>query len=162
MADRMAVMRDGVVEQIGCPRDVYRAPANRFVADFIGEANWLAATVVEANAASTVLQTPVGLLVAPPASAPVVPGQRVQVGFRPESARLTAAPENTLTGTIESVTYLGDSEQVVLRLPDGTRVKAAESDPLFPRELESQSPFHIPRQSLFVLPASDQDAGPTA
>ncbi|MCC6231885.1 MAG: ABC transporter ATP-binding protein [Verrucomicrobiales bacterium] len=162
MADRMAVMRDGVVEQIGCPRDVYRAPANRFVADFIGEANWLDATVVEANATATVLQTPVGPLIAPPASAPVVPGHRVQVGFRPESARLTAAPENTFTGTLESVTYLGDSEQVVLRLQDGSRIKAAESDPLLPRVLESQVSLHVPRQSLFVLPASAQDAGPTA
>src|SRR5947199_9596174 len=45
LADRMAVMRDGRIEQIGNPRTVYRSPANRFVADFIGETNWLAAEV---------------------------------------------------------------------------------------------------------------------
>src|SRR2546423_15336184 len=45
LANRMAVMRDGVIEQIGDPRTVYRAPANRFVADFIGETNWPAAEV---------------------------------------------------------------------------------------------------------------------
>src|SRR3989475_2430393 len=46
LADRMAVMRNGVVEQIGEPRAVYRGPVNRFVADFIGETNWLAAEVL--------------------------------------------------------------------------------------------------------------------
>src|SRR5437764_297138 len=46
LADRMAVMREGLIEQIGDPRTVYRAPANRFVADFMGETNWLAAEVL--------------------------------------------------------------------------------------------------------------------
>src|SRR5438094_8400224 len=45
LADRIAVMREGAIEQIGEPRTVYRAPVNRFVADFIGETNWLAAEV---------------------------------------------------------------------------------------------------------------------
>src|SRR5712691_9193637 len=45
LADRMAVMRDGVIEQVGNPRAVYRTPASRFVADFIGETNWLSARV---------------------------------------------------------------------------------------------------------------------
>src|SRR5260370_24706291 len=45
LADRLAVMRDGAIEQLGDPRTVYRSPANRFVADFIGETNWLPANV---------------------------------------------------------------------------------------------------------------------
>src|SRR6266496_1247529 len=53
LADRMAVMREGVIEQVGDPRTVYRAPANRFVADFIGETNWLAAEVLEQSEGST-------------------------------------------------------------------------------------------------------------
>src|SRR5207237_7201278 len=47
LASRMAVMRDGTIEQIGDPRTVYREPSNRFVADFIGETNWLSARVQE-------------------------------------------------------------------------------------------------------------------
>src|SRR6059058_5957216 len=46
LADRIAVMRQGQIEQIGAPRSLYRAPANRFVADFIGETNWLPAEVL--------------------------------------------------------------------------------------------------------------------
>src|ERR1043166_105443 len=46
MADRLAVLREGRIEQIGDPRAVYRAPAKRFVADFIGETNWLEAVVL--------------------------------------------------------------------------------------------------------------------
>ena len=49
LADRMAIMHEGRIEQIGEPRDVYRSPANRFIADFIGETNWLPAQVREVS-----------------------------------------------------------------------------------------------------------------
>src|SRR5712691_3621321 len=49
LANRMAVLREGAIEQVGDPRTVYRAPANRFVADFIGETNWLKAEIISAS-----------------------------------------------------------------------------------------------------------------
>src|SRR6266700_1894120 len=61
LANRMAVMRDGAIEQIGDPRSVYREPANRFVADFIGETNWLSAQVQESLPDELLLQTELGV-----------------------------------------------------------------------------------------------------
>src|SRR5947199_1816195 len=61
LASRMAVMRDGTIEQIGNPRTVYRSPANRFVADFIGETNWLTGQVEQVLPEGVLLQTEVGL-----------------------------------------------------------------------------------------------------
>src|SRR5262245_51344026 len=60
LADRMAIMHDGRIEQIGDPRSVYRTPANRFVADFIGETNWLAAEVKVSSTTELVLATEAG------------------------------------------------------------------------------------------------------
>src|SRR5439155_7681312 len=60
LADRMAVMREGLIEQIGDPRTVYRAPANRFVADFMGETNWLAAEVLGQSDGAMRLKTDYG------------------------------------------------------------------------------------------------------
>src|SRR5713226_5356097 len=64
LADRIAVMRNGAIEQIGDPRAVYRRPANRFVADFIGETNWLAAQVEEVLTDTVLLETEVGKMTA--------------------------------------------------------------------------------------------------
>src|SRR6266436_4822653 len=57
LADRIAVMRNGRIEQIGDPRAIYRSPANRFVADFIGETNWFPARVRAVSAAALSVET---------------------------------------------------------------------------------------------------------
>src|SRR5439155_1148524 len=79
--DRMAVMREGLIEQIGDPRTVYRAPANRFVADFMGETNWLAAEVLGQSGDAMRLKTELGEFRAP-AEAFFAVGRKVWLGFR--------------------------------------------------------------------------------
>jgi iron(III) transport system ATP-binding protein len=64
LADRLAVLRDGVIEQIGGPREVYRQPANRFVADFIGETNWLAGEVASRDGDRLNINTSAGSFLA--------------------------------------------------------------------------------------------------
>src|SRR5262245_17686941 len=61
LATRMAVLHDGCVEQTGDPRTVYRSPINRFVADFIGETNWLSARVKTIAAATASVETALGV-----------------------------------------------------------------------------------------------------
>jgi spermidine/putrescine ABC transporter ATP-binding subunit len=108
LSDRIVVMSNGQIEQIGAPREVYERPANPFVADFIGNSNLLNAIVVSADAAGTTIRTEKGLmLLAAPASRQ--PGERVVAMIRPEHVRLSPAPsaENTMTVRIVQATYLG-------------------------------------------------------
>src|SRR6266480_3689429 len=83
LADRMAVMRDGMIEQLGDPRAIYRSPANRFVADFIGETNWLPAEVQRRSDDEVIVKTDFGEFHAPP-DAKLSVQQKVWMGFRPE------------------------------------------------------------------------------
>jgi iron(III) transport system ATP-binding protein len=152
LADRIAVMRDGVIEQVGDPRTVYRAPVNRFVAEFVGETNWLAAQV-EANSADALrLRTPFGALTTP-ADPRLQPGRKVLLGFRPEAVQMGAADLNSLSTTIRRVTYLGEIEQYELELAPGTLVKATEQNPAAIRRVGEPLTVHVRPQDWLVLPA---------
>ncbi len=152
LADRLAVLRDGVVEQEGNPRTVYRAPATRFVADFIGETNWLPGTALEDGAAVRRFQTPCGVLEALPPAPTAPAGHAVWLGFRPEAVRIGPGPVNTLTTRIRSVTYLGEVEQYLLALEDGTPLKAVEQNPLEIRRPGTALTVHVRPEDVFVLP----------
>jgi spermidine/putrescine transport system ATP-binding protein len=115
MSDRIAVMSQGHVQQIGTARDIYEAPVNRFVADFIGETNLLEVdvTVISGGMADVVL--PGGHALRCPAAA-TTPG-RHHLSIRPE--RITLANAGEITATVERVVYLGTDVQVLTRLPGG-------------------------------------------
>ena len=153
LADRMAVMREGVVEQIGPPRDVYRRPRSRFVADFIGEANWLDGTFTGTEGGWSLIETAAGLL---RATAPVASGApaRVQLGFRPEAARMDDTGPNRLHAVVEQSTYLGDTEQYALRLADNTRIRLVQMNPGSLRSPGERVVVSIPPDQCFLLPAS--------
>ncbi len=172
LADRLAVLRDGRLEQIGTPRTVYRAPVNRFVADFIGEANWLPATVSEAGPDTLRVQGAFGVFEAvtsrpvppPPGDvrsatpAPAPPfraGDAVWLGFRPEAVRLGPGPVNTLSTRVRSVTYLGEIEQYLLELEDGTALKAVEANPDAVHPVGAALAVHVRPADLLVLPRSE-------
>ncbi len=112
MADRIIVMREGRIEQVGGPRDVYERPANRFVAEFMGETNVLAATVEGPSAdGARGIRVAGGMLEASGAG-PRQAGVRVFASVRPECLRLhrgDASPTDrpSLRGTIAETTYLG-------------------------------------------------------
>ncbi|AMO79309.1 ABC transporter ATP-binding protein [Pseudomonas citronellolis] len=96
MSDRIAVMNKGQVLQIGTPTEIYDAPANRWVADFIGETNFLEA---EANGDGVVLADGQRL-----AAATTLPG-KVTLAIRPERTEL--AQDGELEGVVETVVYVG-------------------------------------------------------
>ena len=152
LASRMAVLRDGVIEQVGDPRTVYRAPANRFVADFIGETNWLPGVVVDSTRDELALKTEAGVLRAVPNSA-FASGSNVQVGFRPEAVRIGPNGLNELRTTIAHVSYLGEIEQYALELAAGQVIKAFEQNPLEIRSVGASLAVHIRPQDVLVLRA---------
>jgi iron(III) transport system ATP-binding protein len=113
VADRMAVMRDGRVEQVGAPRDVYLRPANRFVAQFIGETNFLDGTIVSTDSNLAIVRTALGPVTC--VGAPNVrAGQTVTLSLRPEVIHLDNPPPshpNVFTGMVHDTVYLGEMAQ---------------------------------------------------
>ncbi|MGW4566175.1 ABC transporter ATP-binding protein [Streptomyces sp. NPDC004561] len=127
MADTVAVMNAGRVEQLGSPTDLYENPRTTFVANFLGTSNLIEAEVDTKNGDDIVLKAAGGKLVLPEArcSAPTTAGGKVLVGIRPEKIALTHAddagsiPEgrNRLTGKIADASFIGVSTQYVIDSP---------------------------------------------
>jgi spermidine/putrescine transport system ATP-binding protein len=117
MSDRIAVMSAGSIQQIGTPRDVYEAPTNRFVADFIGETNLLAVEVTSINAGIAQASLPGGQVITCPVGTATLGAQHISI--RPERISLTATAGD-LTAVVERVVYLGTDLQIFTRLDDGT------------------------------------------
>ncbi|MBS1870035.1 MAG: ABC transporter ATP-binding protein [Actinobacteria bacterium] len=124
LSDRVAIMDGGRVQQLGTPREVYTAPANRFVAQFLGETNVVPATVVAGDAGSP-RATVAGGLVGFAARRATRAGERVELFVRPEQVTLAAAGERALAGRVAQALYLGDTTRYRVRLGDGTLVTAA-------------------------------------
>ena len=121
MSDRIAVMSKGRVLQVGSPREIYDAPTDRFVAEFIGETNFLTGKVqlVSGQGAEVVLDGG-ALLAASGADAGV--GEDVTVVVRPEHAEVVAASSEgaVVRGHLENIVYFGTDTHFHLRLPNGS------------------------------------------
>ena len=139
MADGIAVMKSGKLQQAGTPEMLYKHPASRFVADFIGESNFLPATVESVNPSMITLKTPVVPMLASTAAQKksVTAQQKVLVAFRPEAIALSGGGPlfNRIDGRRISTTYLGEMAEHVVQLGGGSaggagqRVKAYEMNP---------------------------------
>jgi iron(III) transport system ATP-binding protein len=121
MADRLAVVRDGRIEAIGSPRDLYLDPPTAWVAGFLGATNMLAGEVRTRSGPGAALRTDFGDLAAARVPSDLAPGAAVVMSVRPESVRLIApagpAPaENVYGVTVEARTFQGETEQVRVRL----------------------------------------------
>jgi putative spermidine/putrescine transport system ATP-binding protein len=112
LGDRIVVMRKGAIAQVGTPRDIYFAPASRFVAEFVGAAN-----IVEAAYEAGSLQLPGGTI--PITTMPaMLNGQangRVVAMIRPESIKLIPLASSALCGLVESVNFIGDKQKASIR-----------------------------------------------
>ena len=117
MSVRIAVMDRGKILQVGSPRDIYDRPADRFVADFIGDTNFLTAEVVSVTEGRAVLRLASGREVAADLPEGMVPQGRVTAVIRPEHASLAA--EGELRGTLENIVYFGTDTHYHVRLPGG-------------------------------------------
>jgi putative spermidine/putrescine transport system ATP-binding protein len=130
LADRVAILNHGRVEQVGAPRDVYARPGNVFVADFLGKANFLAGEIVApgGETARMVVRTEVGNLLAESDGAPLPAGTLVDAFIRPERIELRGPEgvpaENTLPGRVEQVVFSGATVSVEVRLATGRMVTA--------------------------------------
>jgi spermidine/putrescine ABC transporter ATP-binding subunit len=119
MSDRIAVMSAGRIRQVGAPDDIYRRPADRFVASFVGDVNVLAGRLVERRGdTASILVGDVHVEVPAATLAPLSIGGRLDVFIRPE--HLTVAPRGalgSLPGTIAAQVFHGDHVDLHIELP---------------------------------------------
>lgn len=118
LADRVAVMQQGRIEQVGRPEEVYHLPRTRFVADFVGEATFLPVRV-ERNAITSEL----GWLPSPPPGLPVGPAE---VMLRPEDIVLGPAREGSV-GVVVGRRFQGPTALTTVRLPSGSVVTSSHT-----------------------------------
>jgi spermidine/putrescine transport system ATP-binding protein len=121
MSDRIAVMSKGAILQVGTPNEIYNQPATRFVADFIGESNFLPAVVdaVAENTAQVTLAAGAGLQAS--VTAPPMVGSGVTVVVRPEHATLHEIPEpGDIAVTVTNAVFFGTDTHYHTELADGS------------------------------------------
>jgi putative spermidine/putrescine transport system ATP-binding protein len=127
MSDRIAIFKDGKLEQIGSPHELYQNPCSKFVADFIGEANLLLG-VAHVSDEGVVVEGhgwKASLPKLDPRGKGIVSGAQVCVVLRPERIEAVSdlhTSNNCAHGVIEDRIYLGVEYRLVVRLPDGSKV----------------------------------------
>jgi spermidine/putrescine transport system ATP-binding protein len=156
MSDRIAVMNEGLIQQVGDPIEIYERPNNRFVADFIGETNFIEGEVITSSAEETMVALGQGVQAPARAAADIQPGQIVTVAVRPEKISLRPNPEaangSAVPATVEEAVYIGTDTRYLLRVAGRhlvvARVQNVTSD------LERNRPFQHGDQVYLSWPAT--------
>ena len=131
MSDRIAVMRDGHIEQLGTPEELYERPSSAFVANFLGVSNLLEAEVAGRDDGTMTVRLPTGALLRAPAT-DGGEGPKVWIGVRPEKLHVQPlvdeaslspdASRNEIDGVVLDASYVGVSTQYLVETPDGGRL----------------------------------------
>lgn len=133
MSDRVVVMQDGVIEQIGTPRQVYEEPSSLNVARFIGEVNILEGEIIDINGNRQLTLNVLGKKRAAKSSRQFSIGEHVHVLVRPEDVRVWNQPQvdadeilDMFSGTVEEVIYKGTTVDLIVRLANNTVILSTE------------------------------------
>jgi spermidine/putrescine ABC transporter ATP-binding subunit len=131
MSDRIAVMNEGLIVQVGQPEDLYDRPGSRFVAAFLGESNFLPA-VVRSIEDDVVVAEYQGTIIRARSRRPPAAGEKVTVTTRPERIRFangassSTAPQNRLNVTVSEALFAGEHCRYMLQASDGTAMVLKE------------------------------------
>jgi iron(III) transport system ATP-binding protein len=155
IADRMAILESGHIRQVGEPAQIYRQPVSRFVADFMGETNFVEGQVRDVRD-QIVLETVIGVLQARPLAGVGAPkvGDACTLSIRPESWQLSTIPAqvNGVRGRIQTCVYLGEMAQYELRVADHV-LKVDELNPRFVTHGAEREVFASVRpEDVVILP----------
>ncbi len=150
LADRIAVMKDGLIEQCDAPRSVYEFPQTHFVADFIGSMNFFESTITSSDSSATALNlTGLGAIKLSGKTAPNVGGS-VLYCIRPERVQISllgpAEYENGLSGIIRQKAYLGEFTKYVVELDNGQFVSVISQNYL----LKLSNEFYDLDERVFI------------
>jgi iron(III) transport system ATP-binding protein len=156
IADRIAVLRDGLLLQVGAPRELYSRPRSAFVASFIGETNFVEAVISDRIGECTSLDALFGrfLSTVPCPDLPV--GAKVKLSLRPEALRWGRADENTFSGRLRETTYLGELAEHSIEITAAVSLKVFELNPRQATELGASVSLCIDPEDVVVLPSEDR------
>lgn len=134
VASRIAIMNNGRLEQVDTPGQVYEAPDSRYVADFIGDVNFLEGEVVEDDGEHLSLQMASGrtVIAVPSETAQIAKGDKAWVALRPEKVDIhkDSPPDvmNKIPGTIIDIAYIGDTSTYHVEIEGGQRIRAQRTN----------------------------------
>ena len=130
MSDRIAVMSNGALQQLGTPRDIYEQPHNMFVADFIGDTNLLEVTVEAISDGDAKCRIDDSHAVICPAVETVVVGARLHLSIRPERMILTeeANANQSFKGTVVENIFIGTDITTIVKLETGSQITVRTSN----------------------------------
>ncbi len=133
MSDRIAVMSKGNVLQIGQPQEIYERPASKYVADFIGETNFIDGVVKGQNGSNVEVELDGTGVICVESNRSFTNGQQVSVAVRPEKLRLNKPLENAnnLRGLVEDVIYIGTDTHYGVRFAGGQKVRVRQQNILY-------------------------------
>jgi ABC-type Fe3+/spermidine/putrescine transport system ATPase subunit len=120
LSDRLTIMNEGRIHQVGTPEKIYEEPRTEFVADFIGLANFIKGIFDFDSSGQARVSTDIGQLIVSPAPE-LRDGEEVLILIRPNSIQLkesSGSDENTFNGIIEKEAYLGDKTDYRVRIED--------------------------------------------
>jgi spermidine/putrescine transport system ATP-binding protein len=152
MSDRIAVMSKGKVQQMGTPVEIYERPANKFVADFIGESNFFEGTIKSLSKDEALVFIPEinseisGL----PVSQGLVNGETVIVSIRPEKVAISEKPmnQNCFMGKVTNTVYIGTDTHVYVDM-QGKRLKVFEQNRI--SRLDPGSFYTVGQEVMLVM-----------
>ncbi|MEH2162959.1 MAG: ABC transporter ATP-binding protein [Nostoc sp.] len=132
LSDRIAVMNQGKIEQVGTPSQIYERPQTSFVADFIGDTNLFSGEIVAVDSSSVKISTKTGLsiVISRAEDTPSQLSQAVVVSVRPEKIQLSLYPPNLqancFEGRLFNVMYLGTHVNYIVELTNGIRINVLQ------------------------------------
>jgi spermidine/putrescine transport system ATP-binding protein len=158
MSDRLAVMSNGQIEQVGQPKEVYEEPATAYVADFLGVSNLMDATAYGPAEGGCRVRFGDFELIAGQGE-PDAHGV-VRLSIRPERVDLEeagTAGANRIPGMVERLVYVGSTMQVIVNLAPGEKVQALiqNEGEVLPFQQGTSVSVHLPREALRVLPQGE-------
>ncbi|MEH1912369.1 MAG: ABC transporter ATP-binding protein [Nostoc sp.] len=132
LSDRIAVMNQGKIEQVGTPSQIYERPQTAFVADFIGDTNLFSGEIVAVDSSNVQISTKTGLsiVISRAEDTPTELSQAVVVSVRPEKIQLSLyppnLPANCFEGRLVNVMYLGTHVNYVVELTNGISINVLQ------------------------------------
>jgi putative spermidine/putrescine transport system ATP-binding protein len=125
MSDMIAVLNDGQIEQVGSPLTLYEHPESYFVADFIGESNFIDGVVTGFSGDLSIIQTNIGCDLKVPRDDIHLQGASVKMIIHPEKIEIVDSPReegNTITGRVSEVVYLGELTKYYIQIENGETI----------------------------------------